>query len=332
MNQHNWNPGKLLEVSGSFWQTSALHAGVMLELFSNIGDGSIECGELAGKLEADERGLSMLLNALAAMGLIVKAGEKYANSDASRAFLCLDSPEYVGYMIKHHRRLIESWVLLDQAVKSGKPVGPRSSFSEDQARENFIMGMFNIASRMAPEVAQKVDLSGRARLLDLGGGPGTYAIHFCLKNEGLKAAVFDLPTTRPFATGTIERFDMADRIVFIGGNYIDDEITGSFDVVWMSHILHSEGPDNCRIMIEKAVAALEPGGMIIVHDFILDNTMDGPLYPALFALNMLLATENGQSYSEQQIMQMLADAGVTDTRRLDYRGPTESGIITGIVP
>ena len=332
MNKKDWSPEKLLEVSGNFWQTSALHAAVMLDLFSNIGNGYIECDKIAGKLELDERALSMLLNALAAMGLVEKTGEKYGNTDASRAFLCLDSPEYIGYMIKHHRRLIESWVLLDQAVKTGKPIETRGSFSEEEARESFIMGMFNVASRMAPELAQTIDLSGRATLLDLCGGPGTYAINFCLQNQGLKATVFDLPTTHPFATKTIDRFDLADRIGFIGGNYLEDEITGNYDVVWISHILHSESFENCRILIKKAVAALEPGGMIIVHDFILDNTMDGPLFPALFALNMLLGTEKGQSYSEKQIMQMLADAGVTDLRRLDYRGPTESGIITGVVP
>ncbi|OEU64311.1 MAG: hypothetical protein BA867_11760 [Desulfobacterales bacterium S5133MH16] len=193
------------------------------------------------------------------------------------------------------------------------------------------MGMFNIAMSMAPSLADTIDLSGRNHLLDLGGGPGTYAIHYCLKNPRLKATVYDLPTTRPFAKKTIERFGLTDRIDFIDGNYVKEEIEGTYDVAWLSHILHGEDQKDCQRIIEKTVSALEPGGMIIVHDFILNNAMDGPLFPALFSLNMFLGTSGGQSYSEKQITGMLAKAGVKEIRRLSYQGPTDSGIITGTV-
>ena len=93
----------------------------------------------------------------------------------------------------------------------------------------------------------------------------------------------------------------------------------------------AEGPEDCRKIIRKTVAALEPGGLILVHEFLLNNTMDGPLFPALFSLNMLLGTPGGQSYSEKQIMDMLAEAGVKEIRRIDFRGPNDSGIIAGVV-
>jgi predicted O-methyltransferase YrrM len=165
----------------------------------------------------------------------------------------------------------------------------------------------------------------------LGGGPGTYAIHFCLSNPHLKATVYDLPTTRPFAEKTIKQFKLQDRIQFVDGNYLTEAIEGRFDAIWLSHILHGEGPDDCRMIIQKAVGALAPGGIIIIHDFILNNRMDGPLFPALFSLNMLLGTESGQSYSEDQIIDMLADAGVKDTRRISVQSPNDSGIIVGKV-
>jgi hypothetical protein len=108
------------------------------------------------------------------------------------------------------------------------------------------MGMFNIAMSMAPSLADKIDLSGRRHLLDLGGGPGTYAIHYCLKNPSLKATVYDLPTTRPFAEKTIEKFGLTDRIDFIDGNYVKEGIEGVYDVAWLSHILHGEGQKDCQ--------------------------------------------------------------------------------------
>jgi cyclopropane fatty-acyl-phospholipid synthase-like methyltransferase len=193
------------------------------------------------------------------------------------------------------------------------------------------MVMFNLAMNVAPQLVKEMDLSDRHHLLDLGGGPGTYAIHFCLDNPQLKAVVFDLPATKPFAEETIKKFHLSRRIKYLGGDYLKNQIKGTYDVVFLSHILHSAGLKDCQKIIRKAVSVLEPGGMIIVHEFILDDTMDGPLFPAIFSLNMLLGTKAGQAYSEKQIMDMLTKTGVKESHRLSFKGTNNSGVITGFV-
>jgi len=323
------NPGELLEISGYFWKTCALHAAVKLDVFTVIGDAHLTAEEISQKLSGSQRGVERLLNALTAMALLVKTDGKYANSPSGKTFLAKGSAKYIGHIIMHHHHLLESWSQLDQAVLSGRPVRNRASFSDDEWRESFLLGMFNLAMGMAPKIVPLIDLSSKRHLLDLGGGPGTYAIHFCKKYSQLKATVYDLPTTRPFAEKTIKQFELTDRIQFAEGNYLNDPIEGRYDAVWLSHILHGEGPDDCRRIIQKAVSILEPGGMIIIHDFILNNSMDGPLFPALFSLNMLLGTDSGQSYSEDQIIDMLAAAGVKDVRRIVVQSPNDSGIIVG---
>ena len=331
MEGREWNPGELLEISGFFWKTCVLHTAVKIDVFSAIGDSNLNVGEIAQKVDGAATGVERLLNALVAMELLVKQNETYANTATGRELLAQDSPKYLGHIILHHHHLLESWSKLDQAVKSGKPQRTRSSHRKEEWRESFLMGMFNLAMGLAPRIVPAIDVSNRQHLLDLGGGPGTYAIHFCLNNENMKATVFDLPTTRPFAEKTIGQFKMADRIDFMDGNYLEDPVEGRYDVAWLSHILHGEGPDDCRMIIRKAVDALEPGGMIIIHDFILNNSMDGPLFPALFSLNMLLGTESGQSYSEAQIRDMLTAVGVRDIRRIAIQSPNDSGIILGFV-
>ena len=326
-----WNPGKLLEVSSAYWLSSALHAGVKLALFTTIGDGDLGAVEIARKVGGDERGITILLNALAAANLLTKSGDTYTNTPAARDFLSKDSDRYIGHMIMHHHHLMDSWSRLDEGVLSGRPLRTRSSLSAESFLESFLMGMFTLAMNLAPRIVDVVDVSGRHRLLDLGGGPGTYAIHFCQKNPGLKAAVFDLHYSRPFAEKTIGKFDLTDRIEFLGGNYLEDSIPGTYDVAWLSHILHAEGPENCRLILEKAVSTLEPGGLIAVHEFILTDLMDAPLFPALFSLNMLLGTETGQAYSEKQLFDMLAEAGAKEIRRLPFQGPNDSGLIVGSV-
>lgn len=140
-------------------------------------------------------------------------------------------------------------------------------------------------------------MAGRKRLLDPGGGPGTYAIHFCLANPELTAVILDRPTTEPFARKTGAKFNLSDRIDFIGGDFtIDPLLGGPYDVAWLSHILHSNSLVECQRCVEQTVSNLNPGGMILIHDFILNDTKDRPEFPALFALNMLIGTEHGRSY------------------------------------
>jgi SAM-dependent methyltransferase len=323
------NPGELLEISGYFWKTCALHAAVKLDVFTVIGNAQLTGEEISQKLSGSQKGVERLLNGLTAMDLLVKIDGKYANSPSGKTYLAKDSAKYIGHIIMHHHHLLESWSQLDQAVLSGRPVRNRTSFSNDEWRESFLLGMFNLAMGMAPKIVPLIDLSSKRHLLDLGGGPGTYAIHFCLNNPKLKATVYDLPTTRPFAEKTIKQFELTDRIQFAEGNYLNDVIERRYDAIWLSHILHGEGPDDCRMIIQKAAKVLEPGGMIIIHDFILNNSMDGPLFPALFSLNMLLGTDSGQSYSEDQIIDMLAAADVKDIRRIAVQSPNDSGIIMG---
>lgn len=328
--QAPWHPGTLLELSGSYWKTCALHAAVKLDIFSVIGSDQLSSQDVAEALDASEDGMSRLLNSLAAMELLAKADGRYTNIGPVGEFLRKDSPRYIGHIIQHHHYLMESWARLDQSVLSGKPVREQASSSDAAHLESFLMGMFNIAMAVAPKIVPILNLSGRRHLLDLGGGPGTYAIHFCRHNPQLSATVIDLPSTRPFAEKTIARFEMTDRIGFRDGNYLEDELTGNFDAAWLSHILHSEGPEECRSIIRNVVDVLEPGGLLAIHEFILDDARDGPLFPALFSLNMLLGTNSGQSYAESELVDMLKDAGVIQIERIPVDTPNDSAILVGI--
>ncbi|PKN11722.1 MAG: SAM-dependent methyltransferase [Deltaproteobacteria bacterium HGW-Deltaproteobacteria-4] len=328
MDQSNWNPAELLKLSGGYWSACALHAGVKLDLFSQTGTAA----DLAQATACDVRGLEMLLNALTALGLLNKDGEHYAPTAFAAEYLARHSPRYLGYIIMHHHHLMAGWSRLDEAVQSGAPLrGPISHAGSAAEQENFEMGMFNLAMQIAPSIVAKVDLHDRQRLLDLGGGPGTYAIQFCQANPQLIATVYDLATTRPFAAKTITNFGLDDRITFVAGDFISDDVPGGFDVAWLSHILHGQGLEGCAVILQRAVAALEPGGLLLVQEFILDDSMGGPLFPALFSLNMLLNTPQGQAYSQGQLEAMLRAAGVGSIRRLELDLPNGARVLAGIV-
>ena len=330
MDSNEWNVAKVIEASGDYKQSCVLHAAVKLSIFEIIDNKQLRSKEVASRLHAQQRGLEMLLNALAAIGLLTKREGKFSNTLFSRTFLSKESPNYVGNIILYHHSIINSWSRLDYSVKKGRPVR-RSAILTDKPMKNFfLMAMLDLAKNIAPELAKAIDLKGRRSILDVGGGVGLYSIHFCLKNPQLKGVVFDVPAIKPYFEKVIKEFQLLDRIRFIGGDYLRNHFTGKYDAAIISNILHGHSLKDCGRIIRSTVSALEPGGMIIVHGFIANNTMDQPLFAILFSLDMLLGTKSGCVYSEEQIMHMLIEAGVKKIQRLPFKGINDSGVITGL--
>jgi len=324
------HPGRLFGLGSAYWQSCALHGAVKLGIFTALAGGELAAPELAAKLGSSERGVEILLNAMVAMDLLIKEGNLFRNAPLGETYLDRNKRDYVGHIIMHHHFLVEGWSRLDEAVKAGKPVETVTK-DEGLERESFQMGMFNLAQAIAPLTNGSVDLSGRKHLLDLGGGPGTHAVYFCLANPDLKATVFDRATTEPFAEEIAGRYGVSDRISFAAGDFHTDAFPGGFDVAWLSQILHSNTPEESRALIEKTAAVLEPGGLMLIHDFFLDENMAGPLFPALFSLNMLI-NNYGRSYSERETREMMEAAGLIDIKRIAFQSANDSAIVAGVKP
>ena len=331
MSEASWNPQALLALSNGYWRVCALHAAVKLDVFSHLYDLAMGAEQLAGELGGDRDGVERLLVSLAAMQLLEKAGGRFTCTPGAAEFLARQSPHYMGHIILHHRQLVESWAHLDEAVMTGRPVRSPYAGDDPEWRKNFLLGMYDLAMHLAPKLVAQIDLAGRRRLLDLGGGPGTWAIHFCRENSDLEATVFDLPSTRGFAEETIARFGLQERIAFAAGDFLAGGLPGRYDVAWLSHILHGEGEQEVRAILSKTAEVLEPGGLLLIHEFLLDDDRGGPLYPALFSLNMLLGTSAGRAYSARQLFELMREAGFKDARRLALDLPGESSVIAATV-
>ncbi|MDR0826647.1 MAG: SAM-dependent methyltransferase [Desulfovibrio sp.] len=350
-----WKAQELLGISGAYWAGCALQAAVRLDLFSVLAAGARDEADLARALGCDGRALSMLITALCAQDMLEREGSKVSASPEILRFLAKDSPDYTGFIIRHHAEIMKNWVNLADVVRRGRPWaeqeesaaagrpdkeakgsapdkdGNRGSvFTEDEsAREDFLMGMFNVARLQAERVAQALDLSGRRSLIDIGGGPGTYAVYFCLKNPDLRADIFDLSTTGPFARKTAARFGLEARIGFTPGNFNVDPLPGPYDVAWVSQVIHGESEAEAAALLRKAGAALNPGGLLCVQEFTLADDLSGPAHAALFSLNMLVQTPGGRSYTAGEISAMLKGAGAKRVRELPEKLPMDCRIFIG---
>ena len=335
MAEKQWTPRDLFSLFSSNWQACVIQAAVKLDLFTvldDAADGSANVADLAKNLNADARALDMFVTALVSMGYLNRDGASVSLTADSRRYLSARSAEYYGFMVKHSANILPAWTKLDEAVRTGCRTAEESSSESDNEEklESFLMAMFNVACQQADLVAETIDLSNRRRLLDLGGGPGTYAIKFCQKYPNLTATVFDQPTTAKFARATAERFGLTERVDFVGGHFINDPLPGGYDAAWLSQVLHGEAHIDAARLVAAGAKALSPGGLLCIQEFIIDDDRRGPAYSALFSLNMLVQTEGGQAYTEKEITEMMMAAGITDIKRLDIQLPPGCGIITGL--
>ncbi|MFZ2088804.1 MAG: methyltransferase [Desulfobaccales bacterium] len=288
-----------------------------LELFNHLEDFRT-LPEIASLVKADPRALGILLNALAALGLVDKDGERFRNGELTSRYLVRGKEDYRGAIVRHMHHTWWGWSELEETVKRGHADMSKSERWLDRVPEpeeewvrDFIWGMHAIARDLAPEVAAKLDFTGVARLLDLGGGPATYAIAFAQASPTLKATVFDLPQPITIAQENIRRHGLAERIDTMAGNFLEESIGSGYDFIWVSQILHSHTEEQCRLIIEKSVKALNPGGQLAIQDFFLNDDLISPPEAAMFSVHMLAVTPGGRAYTHREVAAMMAQTGLS---------------------
>jgi hypothetical protein len=274
--------------------------------------------ETAAWLKADPRATNIFLNALASQGFLVKGVDYFHNSDIASRYLVQGKDDYRGAIIRHMRHTWRGWLNLKETIFLGHPreldpekwLDARPERDEGEVRD-FIMGMHAIARDRAPQVAARLDLSGVRHLLDLGGGPATYAITFAQAHPQMRATVFDLPRPIKIAQENIAKYGLEPRLDTLAGNFLKDDIGQGYDFIWVSQILHSHDEAQCRLIINKCVAALVPGGTLAIQDFFLNDDGYTPPGPAMFAVHMLAVTPRGRSYLASEVAAWMAEAGLT---------------------
>lgn len=275
--------------------------------------------EAAAWLKADDRAVGIFLNGLAALGLLVKGVDYFHNSKLAARFLVRGKDGYRGTIITHMAHTWErGWNDLKDTVLVGYPQGVEPETwvdtrpkRDEESMRAFILGMDALARDLAPQVAPKLNLKGVRHLLDLGGGPATYAITFARANPGLKATVFDLPGPIEIARENIAKNGLEARLNTLTGNFLQDDIGSGYDYIWISHILHSHNVDQCRLIIKKAVAALVSGGRLAIQDFYLNPDGYTPPGAAMFGVHMLAVTPRGRAYTYGEVAEWLQEEGLT---------------------
>ena len=310
----------LLAVMSAAQLTRTLQVAHHLGIFAALADGEQDLAQLAEATETPANLLEPMLTACCALGLLRREGKRFANTPLADRHLVPGRPLYQGNMISHGMQVWRRW---DELPRRYRPQHGEASWS---SHDDFILGMHNLTMPERGEaLARDVDLSGRRRLLDLGGGPGTYSVFLCKANPELRATVWDLPATIAIARTVVEQFeDVTDRIGFVEGDWDRDDFGTGYDALLMSNVLHGPRSDPEPTLV-KAFQALAPGGLIIIQDFILDDDRTGPLSAALFNLYI-------GAFTFAQLGSILRNAGFADVCTVRAPEVDGCGVMTAVRP
>ena len=325
------DPGHLIRLSTAYWDAQALFTAIRLELFPTLADGPKSLEALAAAIPADSRALALLLKSCVALGLLEETDAGFGNSELSNAFLVPGRPGYMGNAIRYSDDLYDTWAALEQAVRDGAPQLAAAKYLGEEAERtrHFVYGMHDRALGIGRALVSLVDLSGRQRLLDIGGGPGTYSALFVKQTPGLASRVLELAGVARVAEEILAELGVADRVEMIPGDYHTTAFPEGNDAVLISGVFHRETEATCRGLIERAVATLAPKGLLVIGDVFTDEGGTSPAFATLFGLNMMLTAPDGGVHADSDVADWMTDAGLVDVNRKPFPPPMPHRVVIG---
>jgi len=304
----------LMQAGRAFQESRVLLTALELDLFLALGEGAT-AAELSLKLGTNPRATDLLLNALVAVGALLKHDGVFRCTEESKAL----GPARMGLM--HMVHLWDTWSSLTACVKSGQAVATRGpeSFPESRTRA-FIAAMHARAQDNAEQTVRLSGIRDAKRMLDVGGGSGAYSLAFAKACPALQAEILDLGAVVPLAEEYIRAAGLQDRVRVRPGDMRTADFGEGFDLVLLSAVCHMWGEDDNRALIKRCAQALVPGGRLVIREFILDEDRTTPPFAAMFAINMLVGTEHGNSYTEGDYRTWMSEAGLGTIVRPDPQG------------
>jgi len=312
------NPNTIREFAASFQKSRILLSSFELDLFTNINESGTTSIQIAENLHLNLHACERLLNALVSLGFLTKQGHLFFNTAESFTFLSKKGSDYLGGMM-HTNHLWNTWSNLTQVVKTGKSAHPAEiNVRGEEWLVAFITAMHDRAIKQAPQQLANIDLSGINSVLDIGGGSGAFSMEFVSRKPEIEATVFDLPNVVPITRKFIDKEGFSGRIKTYTGDYTTDDLPKGFDLVFLSAIIHSNSLEVNQDLIKKCFKALNKNGKIIIQDWIMNNDRTQPTSGAIFAINMLVGTEAGDCFTEQEVTGMLNKAGFKNISRIEF--------------
>ena len=323
------------ELARNFWYSAILRAGIKLDVFSLLENDALTSQEVASRIGASPRYTQAFLDCCTVLELLDNKDGKFTNSSTASKFLVKGKAAYVGDHALHHTNTWASWGRLDEVIKEGKTLLPYETGYVDAATywNDYMIGQHNRAtSGQAHYLVESLDLREKRNLIDLGGGAASYSIALCEANPDLRAVVVDEKEPLSIAKPLVKEKNLLDRITLLEGSFFGSELGTGYDVCLISGVVLIKPEEDCRRLFKLALDILEPGGLVVVQDYmrIEDNPQRKHL-DTLEDLYVLVVFDPGAGDREgAEVASWLEDAGFKDSKEIPL--PTQLGLVTAEKP
>ena len=311
---------KVMAEARSFMQSRVILTAAELDLFTHLEQKPSNADEIADRLGLDQKALTRLLDCLVIFGLIEKERGPYCNTEEG-ALLSANHPESVLPMVLHMNHLWNTWSGLTERVRKGQDPQTKPGLKLDEKSMKAFIGAMHIAAKsLSLEIADSIDLTPFRKLLDVGGASGTYTIAFLRRNPEMKAIIFDMKEVIPLARERLQEEGLLDRVELVDGDFYQDELPKGCDLALLSAIIHQNSLNENFNLFQKVHRALNPGGVILIRDHIMEESRTKPPSGVIFALNMLVNTRGGDTYTFIEVKNTLEKAGFKEIKLIRSGG------------
>jgi precorrin-6B methylase 2 len=318
-------PERIMQFAWGYVPPLVLEAAIRHHVFDVLDSGPKTVPQLSAETRTSERGLTAIANALVGLNFLAKdAHGVFSLTPESAAFLVSTKPGFQGGIIRHcSEQLIPKFLSLNQIVATGKPVEAVNQESTGgEFFHEFVTDIFPMSYPAALALARHLDLTSPVRVLDLAAGSGVWGIALAQSSPQVTVTAVDWPEVIPVTRSTAARFGLSERFAFVEGDLLKADFGTGHTVATLGHILHSEGRERSRALLAKVFRTLAPGGTIAIAEFLVNSDRTGPIGSLLFAVNMLVNTDEGDTFSFDEISAWLSEAGFTNARTLEAPGPS----------
>jgi len=325
------NQDRIISMAAGFQYSKILLTANELGIFKAVGDKSKTPAQVSGALKLDPEATDMLMRALVGLGLMTYKAGRFTNAPDVQKYLTGDGDDGLACITRHMNHLYSRWSDLDDIMKKGrtKRRAPSKLLTDRKQNRDFICGMFEIGYDTAKAVADAVDMTGVAKMADIGGGPAQYPLALSRKNPDTKFVLADYPNTVKVAREYVSKYGLKDRVKLVNCEFFDVKELGignDYDLALLSQVLHAVSDDKCKELIGKVYRILKAGGRILINENAMDDDKAGPPPPLIFAINMLINTA-GRTFTTGELAAWLRQAGFKSVKvkRLHQRSALIEG-------
>jgi SAM-dependent methyltransferase len=326
------NPGKIFETWFAFAPSRVLLTGVELEVFTHIAKGHFTAADIAKAAHGSPRGMEILLNSLVALNFLTKSDGSYSLTPLAEKFLVKGNPAYFGDFVLNVDLMWEPWRNLTEVVRTGKPYSPIEREDGEEFFEKLVPRLFPMSYPAAKAAAEMLGVGHtwkNLNILDIAAGSGAWSIAFAERDPGTRVTTQDWPAILEITKRFVSKFDFNGRFSYFPGDLRKVDFGQDlYDLVILGHICHSEGAENSRKLLLRACHSLKHGGKLIIADMVPDNERSTAVFPLLFAVEMLIHTTDGNTFTVAEYKEWLQDAGFCGITTLDAPGPSPLIIAT----